>query len=228
MTTMEQPNPATIGSAAAGTTLAELLIGSAAETPAVLAAAMAGAQAVLARLSVAGLSIPGHDVASAVAKLLEMPIGNLAIKGWSGHRSVADAKRRTAENPGAREVVRLLDHRIKSKQKPEILVEINGAPVPLFELTLEVELRISSADVVVERGEVVDVGPGSVVAKGKLSAADVELLTSEFRQVELKPGVEPPPPVPPHRVPPPPVRPPPVPPPPAGPPYFPPRGAGGR
>lgn len=201
------------------TTLADLLFEPQADAAAELATAVARTTTAAGRLSVAGITVPEADVANAIVTLLRMPIGNIAVRGWNDHRSISQAKQRTAENPTVREVIRLLEHRIVTKQEPRIEAEVNGVTVRLLTLTLEVEMRLSSADVVVERGRVVDVRPGSAVAKATLSASKVKLAEKEFRQVDLRQEIQdvdlewlatlPPPTAPPLAPPPAPVAPPP-------------------
>lgn len=172
------------------TTLADLLFEPQADAAAELAAALERTTTAAGRLSVAGIAIPEAEVANAVTTLLQLPIGNIAVKSWNDHRSISQAKERTAQNPTVREVIRLLEHRIKTKQEPEIVAELNGATVRLLTLTVEVEMRVSSADVVVERGRVVEVRPGSAVAKATLSTSKVQLAEKEFRQVDLRQEIE--------------------------------------
>lgn len=172
------------------TTISDLLFDAHADAAAELAAAIARTPQVLSRLSVAGLSIPGLDVANAITTLLELPISNIAVKGWKEHQNIIEAKQRTAASPDSREVVRLLEHRIRSKTEPLIEAEVNGIDYPLLRLTLEVELRLSTADVIVQGGEVTDIRVGSSTAKATLSASKVVLATKQFRELDPERTVE--------------------------------------
>lgn len=136
-------------------------------------------------LRVAGLAVPTAEVSSALAALLDQPIGNIALRAWTQHGEIEQACRRTSANPGSREVVRLLKHRIVSRQSPVIEALVDGAPVPLIELDLLVEIEASSADLVIEHGMVADRRAGTAIARAKLSASDLTLAEHEFQPVDL-------------------------------------------
>ena len=136
-------------------------------------------------LRLANLTVPTADVASSLATLLDVPIGNLALQGWQQHRDVAAARRSTAIHPGTREVVRLLEHRIESHQSPVIEVTVQGVPKEVLALDLDVEIEAASVDLVIEHGEIVAVESGPAIAKGTLSASDVVLASHEFQAADL-------------------------------------------
>ena len=74
----------------------------------------------LAQQLVGPYASPISQVIPAVWKLLDMPAGNLAIRGWGKHREVVSAIEATKDTIGDRRVIRLTEHSIKSKQKPTI------------------------------------------------------------------------------------------------------------
>lgn len=139
----------------------------------------------LGQLRVAGLVVPSAEVSSALAALLDQPLGNVALRAWAQHHEIQQACQRTAADPGSREVVRLLKHRIVSRQSPVIEAMVHGAPVPLIELDLRVEIEASSVDVVIENGVVTDTRPGTAIAKATLSASGVTLAEHELQPVDL-------------------------------------------
>ncbi len=172
------------------TTLTELLIEPQADAATELASALGRSPAVLAKLSVGGLAVPDVEVANAIMTLLDLPVGNIVLKGWDEYRGIAEAKRATADDHNSRQVVRLLEHRITSSHEPVVEVELNGVTYPLLKMTLEIELRLSTVDVTVERGAVADVRPGSSSAKASLSAGKVVLAEKQFRELELRSEIE--------------------------------------
>ena len=140
------------------------------------------------RFNVAGLSLPTDDVAAAIAAILEMPVGTIALQGWKHNQQVVEARDRTRDDPDARESIRLMEHAIKSTQHPEVVMDVNGVPAPILQMTLYLEMEVSSADLVIEKGEISQVTPGSSIAKAKLSAGNVVLAQHEFRDADLSPG----------------------------------------
>jgi hypothetical protein len=137
------------------------------------------------RFSVAGLSLPVDDVAAAIAAILEMPVGTIALQGWKHNQQVVEARDRTRDDPDARESIRLMEHTIKSTQRPEVVMDVNGVPTPILQLTLYLEMKVSSADLLIEKGEISQITHGSSTAKAKLSAGNVVLAQHEFREADL-------------------------------------------
>ncbi len=167
------------------TTLIELLIGGGGDPQTAVERALGSGSENLHTFAVSGLSIPTVDVSSAIVSLLKMPIGTIAFEGWKAYRSVSAAKDATADKPGSRKVVRLLDHRMTSRQTPTIEVEYEGFTLPLLDLVLDVELRVSAVEIVVVEGEVVDRRPGAAIATARLSASDFTLFERSFTPVDL-------------------------------------------
>jgi hypothetical protein len=166
------------------TTIARTLVDGA-ESGDTLTSAVAGVLTRLPPVAVAGLTVPSTDLSAALSALLDVPIGNLALRGWQQRREVVDACRRTATEAGAREVLRLLDHRIVSRQSPTLEVLLDGVRVVLLELDLTVEIEVNGVDLVIEHGAVQDARPGSATARADLRAWDVVLAEHEFQPVDL-------------------------------------------
>jgi flagellar motor switch/type III secretory pathway protein FliN len=149
-------------------------------------------------LLVGPLAMPLVEVASAMHRLLKMPIGNLAIRGWAKHREIQKAIEVTKANPWERRVVTLAEHSIKSKQSPTVEVTPSGAPAgapsaTLLTLDLEVEIEVASVELTISGGEIIDAATKGSVAKAKLSASGVTLAERELQPADLRPA--PPPPV---------------------------------
>jgi hypothetical protein len=92
----------------------------------------------LGRLTVAGCAIEPPQVSGTLIDLLDMPIGNLAIQGWSTIIEVEHARQRTLAAPGSREVVTLGRHSITSTQCPTVEASLGGTTIPVLRLTVEV------------------------------------------------------------------------------------------
>lgn len=136
-------------------------------------------------LTAAGFAADRGDVASALARLLDVPVGNIAIKGWAKHRDVEKARAETRATPGEREVVQLASHTITSKQKPTVDISVAGVHHTVLTLDLEVRMEIGLASLAIEEGEIVDTMPGPTVASAKLSASGVVLAEHDLTIVDL-------------------------------------------
>lgn len=115
--------------------------------------------------------MPALQLATTIATLLDMPVGDLAVQAWEQGRRVRVACQQTRGHPGSRQVVRLLE------QGP-----VHGT---LLTLTLDVEIAVSLTDVVVEQGRIVDVRPGTASAEAKLAVGGVVLARRKTRRFDL-------------------------------------------
>lgn len=167
------------------TTLVNLLFADAATAPAAIEGRLNNSIVLANVLRAGGLTVPSVDLAGAIVDLLDQPVGNLVLRGWATHRSIEKARVATAADDTAREVVRLFEHTIKSTQSPTVTASSKGIEVEVANLTLEVEVKISAANLVIERGEIAEVKTGSSTAKATLKAADVLLATRDFSPVDL-------------------------------------------
>jgi hypothetical protein len=135
---------------------------------------------------VAGVGdLPGQATAAILA-LLAMPLGNVALTAWAAHARVRAACEQTAREPGSRQLVRLLDHTIRSEQHPTVDLDVGGATRQLLVLTLQVEIVVSVADLVVEGGRVSGVMTGATSASAALLAGEVLLARGALQGVDLR------------------------------------------
>jgi hypothetical protein len=170
------------------TTIASLLFGSPHEGRAAVERALERALGPLTALRVGGISVPSVEVVDAVSALLELPVGNLALKGWEQQRNVAESLERTRHDPSGREVVELLQHRIRSRQRPTVDVDFDGVRSTVLELDVDVELMVSSAELIIERGRVSSVRNGPTRGHARLSASGVTLAERELTSVDATYG----------------------------------------
>jgi hypothetical protein len=167
------------------TTIASLLFGDGPSRQQAITSALNPIAGRLAQIQIKGLSVPTVDVTNALAALLEMPVGNLALQGWQHHNSVEQACDRTRNDPASREVIHLMPHKISSTQRPVIEAAVEQFAIPVLELTLRAELEVSSADIEVSHGQVTQARPGSGSGHLTLDAGGVTLADREFDQLDL-------------------------------------------
>ena len=124
-------------------------------------------------------------IAKDILAYLDMPVGTLAVSAYQRHDRIESAKRETAEVPGSRQVVQLMEHKITNKLEPRLEMEVKGVTRTLLSLDLTTELSVESATVIVESGRLVGIAPGSAMASVTLSAAGIELAKAEMQPVDL-------------------------------------------
>jgi hypothetical protein len=139
------------------------------------------------RLPVAdGLEDLPAQVTAAITDLLTMPIGNLALAAWEKHARVRIACEQTSQQPQSRQVVRLVEHTVHSEQHPAVDLDVGGTTHRLLTLTLQVDVAVSAANLVIERGQVTEVHPGAASASAALSAGAVRLAQGSLKGIDLR------------------------------------------
>lgn len=169
------------------TTVSDLLFASPSEGQRVLSAAFETAPG-LGQMTIGGLTVPSIDISSALLRLFQVPLGNLALRGWNFQREVERAKTETALDPDGREVLKLFEHKIRSHQSPTIELRAGDLAVTVAKLTAEVEIVITSAELVIERGEISGLEPGEAKASAKLKAGDAVIAERSAVPVRLRFG----------------------------------------
>jgi len=147
----------------------------------------ARAPELLARSRAAALRVvvPPLELALAVSGLLTMPVGNVALLAWHQELRVRRARKETSLHPGSRQVVRLLDHTISSKQQPSLDVESGPVRGTLLVLTLQVDIAINATNLIIEDGKIVEARPGAASATASLMAGDLLLARRQVAGIDL-------------------------------------------
>lgn len=139
----------------------------------------------LARL--AGTVSPAQ-VVTALAGVLDMPLGHVALVCWSRDQDVQQARERTRKAAG-REVITLTEHVLTSEQNPVVELVASGVRREVLRLTLELELKVASALLVVAGGEVVSVHHGHCQTTARLSASNITVKETSFTVGDLTEGL---------------------------------------
>jgi hypothetical protein len=137
------------------------------------------------RLTVAGSAIKPPQVSGALLELFDMPIGNLAVQGWSTALKVERARQSTLAAPGSRQVLMLGRHAITSTLSPTVEASLGGTTIPVLRLTVELRIQVSGVRLSFEAGRLVGIAPGQAQASATVSAGGVTLLHRATRQVDL-------------------------------------------
>ncbi|TDU73944.1 hypothetical protein [Streptomyces sp. KS 21] len=206
-------------------TVRDLLIGPQDQAPEALADSLQAHGAVTGllpgvhRLSTAADRAVGRELATVVNGFLDLDLVSLVASGWSKHKALKEAARRTRRHPGSEEVVALATHTISSAHHPSVDLLVDGAPAATVPVNLNVLFRISGLVGVVRDGLLVAVRSGQCGVEGKLAVRDVVVASREgwldlpaaLRLREPIDLLRDRPPVPPTAPPPPPLGPPPPP-----------------
>jgi len=116
---------------------------------------------------------------------LDTPVGQLAADAWARSVEVQQACRRTAGRLGAREVVAMLEHSVKTRQAIEVEVEMDRARHVILTLTLRVTIDVKAVTVVVESGRMAAIRPGVASTSATLSIGDIQVATGTLKDVSL-------------------------------------------
>lgn len=117
--------------------------------------------------------VPGltRQVATAIAGLLDLPIGGLVLNAWKKQQAIRDACAQTHGIPGATASVVVANHTLQTSQQPRVYLDVAGAQVPILELALALTLDIDAITVNVLEGHVTGCGAGTAAASGSLGVA---------------------------------------------------------
>lgn len=102
----------------------------------------------------------------AVLGALDIALPDLVIRGWLRHKALKAAAERT-RNAG-RELVALADHTIASVHRPRITLTLDGAPLTVLAVTIELKLRVIGLTAVVEKAALVGLESGALEATATL------------------------------------------------------------
>ena len=117
----------------------------------------------------------------AVLSALDIAVPDIIIRGWLRHRALKAAAERTKD--GGRELVDLADHTIASVHRPKITITIDGAPITVVALTVEVSLKLVGITAVVEQASLVGLEAGAVAATVKLKVG-TDVVASRSQRLE--------------------------------------------
>jgi hypothetical protein len=131
------------------------------------------------------VTVTGRDIAQAVADALDTPVGDLAMDAWSQCSAVAEACRRTAGRPYAREVVRLLSHDLTSTQDIDVEMDFGGTRQTVLTITVRVDFKVNFVSVVVVSGRVADLESGTASVLATLSIGPVEIARGSVNDTKL-------------------------------------------
>ncbi|MER6172427.1 hypothetical protein [Streptosporangium sp. NPDC001681] len=95
------------------------------------------------------------NVAQAGSELLSgLDLGTCLLGGWSKYRELRLAARKTVENPGSTQLVRLAEHKITSNHAPYVEVFLDGKRVARVDFGIKLEFDIALLQAGVSQGRI--------------------------------------------------------------------------
>jgi hypothetical protein len=132
-------------------------------------------------LTAAAARILTSQIADSLAQLLDLDLTQIVLDGWSKHRELLAAARKTARSPGRTEEVELADHRISSRHQPAIEVYLNGSRVATVQFELEVWIDLQSVIALVRGGRLVEIRAGDTGVGARLATAGHNIAERRIR-----------------------------------------------
>jgi hypothetical protein len=134
------------------------------------------------------------EVNATAAGLLDINLIDLLIAGWKTYHDLTSAARRTLAQPGSRELVSLVTHRVTAEQEPSVKVLVNGHPVVTVQLKFSVDFDVSALLAEITGGQLVAIHTGRCDITATLAVDDIDVATGQTRlelpgAVPVSPGI---------------------------------------
>lgn len=129
-------------------------------------------------------------VAEAGGELLKgLSLGGVLLGGWQRYRGLREAARRTLDDPGTSETVRLAQHTITSQHSPYVDVRVSGQPLGRITFGIALTFDIEMLQAGVLAGRLMRLGAGDCTAGITWSVQGFEVARKEFVLVSLPASV---------------------------------------
>jgi hypothetical protein len=95
-------------------------------------------------LSEATRQAAAQEAATTMAALLKVDLIGVLVRGWSEHRNIISAARRTLAAPGSTELVGMSSHEVKLDQRPSVSVLVDGQQVATLQFGLSIVFDVNA------------------------------------------------------------------------------------
>jgi hypothetical protein len=134
------------------------------------------------------------EVKATAADLLDINLIDMLIAGWRTYHDLTSAARRTLAQPGSKELVSLVTHRVTAEQQPSIRVLVNGHPVVIVRLKFSVDFDVSALLAEITEGRLVAIHTGRCDITVTLAVDDIDVATGQTRlelpgAIPVTPGI---------------------------------------
>jgi hypothetical protein len=102
-------------------------------------------------------------------------LGDVVVGGWRAHTAIRAAIRKSRDERGVDQIVRLRNHTIRTDREHEVDIEVDGVHMMTLTARLDLALQVRDAVVVVRDGDLAAVRSGVAHATGGLRVEGVEI-----------------------------------------------------
>jgi hypothetical protein len=114
----------------------------------------------IAHLSETTRQAAAQEAATTMAALLKVDLAGVLVRGWSEHRDIVSAARRTLAVPGSTELVSMSSHEVKLDQRPSVSVLVDGHQVATLQFGLSIVFEINALLLGISGGRLVTIRSG--------------------------------------------------------------------
>src|SRR5215467_9218077 len=114
----------------------------------------------VAHLSETTRQAAAQEAATTMTALLEVDLAGVLVRGWSEHRDIVCAARRTLAVPGSTELVSMSSHEVTLDQRPSVSVLVDGHQVATLQFGLSIVFEINALLLRISGGRLVAVRSG--------------------------------------------------------------------
>jgi hypothetical protein len=135
----------------------------------------------LRRLSGSALQAVDCEVASVVAGLLDVGLGDALVSAWRKHTALTEAAERTLTLRDSEEVVVLATHRVGWTYRPHVDLVLDGRKLKTFHFDLTATFELHGVVAVVRRGDLVALRAGDCLITATLELEGQALARKQER-----------------------------------------------
>jgi len=126
-------------------------------------------------LSEATRRAAAQEAATTMAALLKVDLIGVLVHGWSEHRNIISAARRTLAAPGSTELVGMSSHEVKLDQRPSVSVLVDGQQVATLQFGLSIVFDVNALLLGISGGRLITVRSGRCEITATLAVQGIDL-----------------------------------------------------
>src|SRR5690349_21293204 len=116
-----------------------------------------------------------QEAAITTAALLKVDLAGVLVRGWSEHRDIVSAARRTLAVPGSTELVSMASHEVTLDQRPSVSVLVDGHRVATLQIGLSIVFEIKVLLLMISGGRLVTIRSGRCDITATLAVQGTDL-----------------------------------------------------
>ena len=129
----------------------------------------------IAHLSETTRQAAAQEAATTMAALLQVDLAGVLVRGWSKHRDIVSAARRTLAVPGSTELVSMSSHQVALDHRPSVSVLVDGHQVATLQFGLSIVFDINALLLGISGGRLVTVRSGRCDITATLAVQGTDL-----------------------------------------------------